>query len=129
VTKTEKAKRKIVKDINSALYVTGDRHPTRHELMAELGLARASVDKIIRELCDDGLLVTVKGSGTYVAAGAGGIASLEILVVLNTEVVCLQSQFMERAWSSVVNEAGPGETRTGHRGEQERVTWTSLPYR
>lgn len=74
--------------------------------MAELGLARASVDKVIRELCDEGLLVAVKGAGTYVAGGAGGAASLNIFVILNTEIVCLQSQFMERAWNSVVNEAG-----------------------
>ena len=106
MTKTENAKRRIAEEIARGLYAPGEKLPTRHELMAELGLARASVDKVVRELCREGVLVTVKGAGTYVAGGAGGAASLNIFVVLNTEVVCLQSQFMERTWNSAVNAAG-----------------------
>lgn len=106
MTRTEMAKCRIISDINDGVYLPGSKLPTRHQLMEGFGLARASVDKVIRALCDDGILVSVKGSGTYVAGRTGSTEALNLFVVLNTEIVCLQSQFMERVWNSVVNDAG-----------------------
>ncbi|MDJ1121754.1 GntR family transcriptional regulator [Olsenella sp. YH-ols2217] len=43
-----------------------DRIPSEHELMAMLGLSRGTVQKGIRALVDEGLLVQQRGRGTYV---------------------------------------------------------------
>jgi DNA-binding LacI/PurR family transcriptional regulator len=70
--------------------------------MAEWGLARASVDRVIGDLCGAGILVSIRGSGTYVA----GRGTADIYVVLNTELSCVHSQFMERQWNMLIHEAG-----------------------
>lgn len=43
-----------------------DRIPSEHELMAMLGLSRGTVQKGIRTLVDEGLLVQQRGRGTFV---------------------------------------------------------------
>ena len=43
-----------------------ERIPSEHELMAMLGLSRGTVQKGIRALVDEGLLVQQRGRGTYV---------------------------------------------------------------
>ena len=78
VTKTESAKQKLMADIEGGVYAPGGKIPGRHALMAELGLARASVDKAVRELCDEGVLVSVKGGGTYVAGIASGAVKYDV---------------------------------------------------
>lgn len=45
----------------------GEPFPTRLELMKEYGVARATVDKAISELCHDGFLSSRAGDGTYVS--------------------------------------------------------------
>src|SRR3954452_16416641 len=45
----------------------GARVPSEHELVREFGLARMTVNRALRELADEGVLVRVAGSGTFVA--------------------------------------------------------------
>ncbi|VGO17791.1 Arabinose metabolism transcriptional repressor [Pontiella desulfatans] len=103
MSKLEQAKTAIIRKIQRGDYAPGARLPTRHELMAELGLARASVDKLVGELCADGMLVSIKGSGTYVA---GGRETPNLYLILNTELLCVHSQFMERQWNMLIGELG-----------------------
>lgn len=103
MNKTDIIKDLIVQDIRSGKYEPGSRMPTRHELMEEYSLARASIDKIIKLLCDEGWLVSARGSGTFVTNIAAG-DSITIYVVLNTEVECMSSNFMERHWNFLVND-------------------------
>ena len=103
MSRTATAKKTIIGKIQRGDYAPGARLPTRHELMAELGLARASVDKVVGELRDDGILVSIKGSGTYVA---GATAAQSIYLILNTELSCVHSQFMERQWNMLIGEMG-----------------------
>ncbi|MBE6469396.1 MAG: GntR family transcriptional regulator [Coriobacteriaceae bacterium] len=41
--------------------------PSEHALMAQFGMARGTVRKALKLLVDEGMLVQVRGSGTYVA--------------------------------------------------------------
>ena len=45
----------------------GEPIPSEHELMDMLGLSRGTVKKGIQALVDEGLLVTQRGRGTFVA--------------------------------------------------------------
>ena len=103
MSKLGQAKTEIIQKIQTGDYAPGARLPTRHQLMEELGLARASVDKLIGELRDAGILVSIKGSGTYVAGRKG---TANIYLILNTEFSCVHSQFMERHWNVLINKMG-----------------------
>ncbi len=41
--------------------------PTRHEVMQRFGVARATVDRVIKQLAADGIVYSRHGSGTFVA--------------------------------------------------------------
>jgi DNA-binding transcriptional regulator YhcF (GntR family) len=102
MAKAQDAKDRITAEIREGVYLPGSRLPTRHELMARYGLARATVDKVIGALCDDGLLVSTRGSGTYVAS-AGDAGRLSAFIVLNSETECMSSGLMEREWNFIIN--------------------------
>jgi hypothetical protein len=72
--------------------------------MARYGLARGSVDKVVRALCDRGLLVSTKGSGTYVVTAADR-RDVSVFIVLNRDVACMNDSLMEREWSFIIGES------------------------
>lgn len=51
-------------------WAPGSRIPSEHELMARLDISRGTVRRAISELVDEGLLVQVRGSGTFVSERA-----------------------------------------------------------
>lgn len=51
-------------------WAPGSRIPSEHELMARFGISRGTVRRAISELVDEGLLVQVRGSGTFVSERA-----------------------------------------------------------
>lgn len=102
VAKAEEAKSRLAAEIRNGIYLPGSQMPTRHQLMAKYGLARATIDKVIRALCDEGLLVSTRGSGTYVASVADP-GRLSVFIVLNTETECMTSGLMEREWNFIIN--------------------------
>lgn len=48
-------------------WIPGDRVPSEHELVAQFGVSRMTVNRALRELADAGLVVRVAGVGTFVA--------------------------------------------------------------
>ncbi len=48
-------------------WTAGSKIPSEHELMSVFGVARGTVRKALKSLVEEGLLVQVRGSGTYVA--------------------------------------------------------------
>lgn len=85
---TDKVKNWITKDILDDVYPPGSKMPTRMELMEKYRIARASADKVIRELVKEGVLYSIQGSGTYVTDHVNNAP--HVYIVLNTDVECLE---------------------------------------
>jgi DNA-binding GntR family transcriptional regulator len=83
---TDRVKNWISKDIRDGVYAPGSKLPTRMFMMEKYNIARASIDKVIRQLVEEGLLSSTQGSGTYVL----DIQNSEphLYIVLNTEKDC-----------------------------------------
>lgn len=60
-------KEHIRRHIQEGRWVAGDRVSSEHELVAELGVSRMTVNRALRELSDQGVLKRVAGVGTFVA--------------------------------------------------------------
>lgn len=71
-------KQMILDRIGSGAWPPRHRVPSEHELVAELGVSRMTVNRALRELALDGVLVRVQGLGTFVAEGKGQSAILEV---------------------------------------------------
>lgn len=57
----------FIKDkIDSGEYYSGDSIPSERELAKFFGANRTTIKKAIQSLCDDGVLFTVPGSGTFI---------------------------------------------------------------
>ncbi|MEN9359412.1 MAG: putative HTH-type transcriptional regulator YurK [Verrucomicrobiota bacterium] len=72
--------------IRDGVYPPGSALPSRHELMERYDVSRATVDKIISLLIEQGVLTSLRGSGTYVSEK--GTVGPHIFVVLNNELEC-----------------------------------------
>ena len=62
----------LVKDhirlrIHEGTWKAGDRIPSEHELVAELGVSRMTVHRALREMAEHGILARLAGIGTFVA--------------------------------------------------------------
>lgn len=86
---TDRVKKWIIKDISLGVYAPGSKMPTRMELMEKYGIARASADKVVSQLVAEGVLVSTRGSGTYVVDTENNNPYLYI--VLNTENECAEA--------------------------------------
>lgn len=70
MSKYRSFKEKILLEMSNLQAYT--KMPSRPALSRKYNLSRATVDKAFRELVADGLLYTVKGSGTFIAPDASG---------------------------------------------------------
>ncbi|MBK1879877.1 GntR family transcriptional regulator [Pelagicoccus mobilis] len=86
---TDRVKKWIAKDISLGVYPPGSKMPTRMELMQKYNIARASADKVVSQLVAEGLLVSARGSGTYVVDPKNDTPYLYI--ILNTESECSEA--------------------------------------
>ena len=83
---TDRVKNWISKDIRDGVYPPGTKLPTRMTMMEKYNIARASIDKVIRQLVEEGLLSSTQGSGTYVLDTRN--SEPHLYIVLNTEKEC-----------------------------------------
>ena len=74
----EKVKQAISEKIASGVWRPHDRIPSEAELVAQFGFSRMTINRALRELTDDGLLVRLQGVGTFVAEPKGQSALFEI---------------------------------------------------
>ncbi|MDU5714700.1 MAG: histidine utilization repressor [Citrobacter freundii] len=63
----EKVKQEISEKIASGIWQPHDRIPSEAELVAQYGFSRMTINRALRELTDEGLLVRLQGVGTFVA--------------------------------------------------------------
>lgn len=71
-------KRMISDNIAAGHWRPHDRVPSEAELVAQFGFSRMTVNRALRELTDEGLLVRLQGVGTFVAEPKGQSALFEI---------------------------------------------------
>ena len=74
----EKVKQEISEKIASGIWHPHDRIPSEAELVAQYGFSRMTINRALRELTDEGLLVRLQGVGTFVAEPKGQSALFEI---------------------------------------------------
>lgn len=63
----ERIKRRIVRQIEAGTLKPGDRVSSENSLVKELGVSRMTVNRAMRELSHEGLLIRVQGTGTFVS--------------------------------------------------------------
>ncbi|MFT6558607.1 histidine utilization repressor [Sneathiella sp.] len=71
-------KRLIVSRIDSGQWKPGDKIPTEHRLVKELDASRMTVNRALRELTQENILVRRQGSGTFVSPARLETGLLEI---------------------------------------------------
>ena len=74
----EKVKQAISEKIATGHWRAHDRIPSEAELVAQFGFSRMTINRALRELTDEGLLVRLQGVGTFVAEPKGQSALFEI---------------------------------------------------
>ncbi|MCL0268037.1 GntR family transcriptional regulator, partial [Klebsiella pneumoniae] len=74
----EKVKQAIGEKIHSGVWRPHDRIPSEAELVAQFGFSRMTINRALRELTDEGLLVRLQGVGTFVAEPKGQSALFEV---------------------------------------------------
>ena len=74
----EKVKQTISDNIASGVWRPHDRIPSEAELVAQFGFSRMTINRALRELTDEGLLVRLQGVGTFVSEPKGQSALVEI---------------------------------------------------
>ncbi|MGP3592241.1 histidine utilization repressor [Vagococcus sp. WN89Y] len=74
----EKVKQAICEKIYAGIWQPHDRIPSEAELVAQFGFSRMTINRAVRELTDEGLLVRLQGVGTFVAEPKGQSALFEI---------------------------------------------------
>ena len=71
-------KEHLARQIRNGEYRPGERVPSEHELVDQLGVSRMTVNRAIRELAAEGWLTRVQGVGTFVSEPKSQSALLEI---------------------------------------------------
>jgi GntR family histidine utilization transcriptional repressor len=74
----EQIRRAVCAPIISGAWPPGHRVPSEHELMALFGAARMTVNRAMRALADDGLIIRRRRTGSVVASAAGDRAVMSM---------------------------------------------------
>ncbi|MEV6772235.1 histidine utilization repressor [Nocardia sp. NPDC051030] len=64
----ERVKNLVTAQVRSGSWAEGDQLPSEHQFVAALGLSRMTINRALRELAAEGLIVRQMGVGTFVAA-------------------------------------------------------------
>lgn len=74
----ERVKSMIKTNVHSGVWPVNFRVPSESELVSQFGYSRMTINRALRELTAEGLLVRMQGVGTFVAEVRGQSALLEI---------------------------------------------------
>ncbi len=91
-TTWQAVRNEVLSRIRSNQWPAGELIPTEKQLAAELGCARATVNRALRELADNGVLERRRKVGTRVAATPSRAAARETSVLRN-EIIALGAEY------------------------------------
>ncbi len=77
----QSVREEVLRRISEKIWLPGDAIPNEADLAAELGCARATVNRALRSLSDDGLLDRRRKGGTRIARQPVGRATIEIPLI------------------------------------------------
>ncbi|NKZ73786.1 histidine utilization repressor [Rhodococcus hoagii] len=64
----ERVKKLVAEQIRSGRWAEGDQLPSENQFVAALGLSRMTINRALRELTGEGLIIRMMGIGTFVAS-------------------------------------------------------------
>ena len=111
-----KVKQAISKNISTGVWRPHDRIPSEAELVAQFGFSRMTINRALRELTDEGLLVRLQGVGTFVAEPKGQSALFEIRSIAD-EIIARHHQ--HRCQVLKLEQTGADFTRAAALGVEE----------
>ncbi len=79
IPKYEKVKNQLLSDIRSGVYETGERIPTREQLIEKYQVTRTTINHALKELVESGVLATSKRGGTVVTGRAPKLRQAYVL--------------------------------------------------
>ena len=74
----EQIKQQILLKINDGVWQAGDKVPSENQLVRDIGVSRMTVHRALRELTQEGQLVRVQGTGTFVAERRAPVELMEL---------------------------------------------------
>lgn len=86
IPKYEKVKNQLLQDIRNGRYATGERIPTREQLIEKYQVTRTTINHALKELVENGVLATSKRGGTIVT-GRSPVRRLAYFSTLGGQVV------------------------------------------
>ncbi|WP_245813681.1 histidine utilization repressor [Rhodococcus marinonascens] len=114
----ERVKHLIVSQINAGRWQEGDQLPSENQLVDALGLSRMTINRALRELAADGMVVRLMGVGTFVAARKSASSLFEVRNIADeihqrghrhrTEVVYVREEDVDPA-NSLIRESLRGK--------------------
>lgn len=118
----ERVKTIIATGVRSGRWAHGQQLPSEHQLVGALGLSRMTINRALRELTHEGLVVRRAGVGTFVAAPKAASALLQVRNIADdvrrhghrhrTEVVYAREEPSGAADPELRAAAGPTVFRT-----------------
>lgn len=108
--------------IARGVWQPGDRLPSEHQLVRELGVSRMTVNRALAALADDGLLVRRRRAGTVVAAQSRVLAAFAIPDI-REEVLADGRKYAFRLIGRMVRRATAGDRKRLEVPAGTRVLW------
>lgn len=96
----EQIKAYVIRGIQDGTWRPGQRLPSEHQLVAELGVSRMTVNKALRELAGAGRIVRITGVGTFVAEAKPQSTLLQIANIANE----IRARGHEHRWQCLSRE-------------------------
>ncbi|UGT44426.1 histidine utilization repressor [Nocardia yamanashiensis] len=113
----ERVKQLVTAQIRADRWVEGDLLPSEHQFVAALGLSRMTINRALRELTADGLIVRQAGVGTFVAATKKPSPLFEVRNIADeitrrghrhrTEVVLMRAETIDPTHTFLRESLGP----------------------
>ncbi|MBV7482120.1 histidine utilization repressor [Bordetella sp. BOR01] len=96
----EKIKAHVIRGIHDGTWLPGQRLPSEHQLVSELGVSRMTVNKALRELAGAGRIVRIAGVGSFVAEAKPQSTLLQIATIANE----IRARGHEHSWHCLSRE-------------------------
>ena len=120
MSKSEGIKKEIIADIYSGVLDPTRPFPTRRQLMVQYDVARATIDRVVSDLINEGFLKAKQGSGTFIVP----VENKEghFYMVLNTETHCPEASSFHNRLQDIITDQSLSCTLIGNMELKDNFT-------